>query len=277
MFRRTRILLFILVAAAILPAMAVIRLYLKDGTYQLAREYQVKEDRVRYFSSEREEWEEIPLELIDLARTKKETVDKEAAAVQEIKEEAEEDKALNDAAKEITLVPGAPGVYYLRGEKLEPIKVADSKIVNDKKRAALKILSPVPMVAGRETVEIDGDNAATRVADRRPEFYFRLADEERFGIFKLTQTKKNSRIVETIQIAPVTKELIEQFDEVDCFKKQGGDLLFKIWPQKDLEPGEYALIEHTDGKLNLQVWDFGVGEGTPPPPEKKRSIFPKKN
>jgi hypothetical protein len=50
-------------------------------------------------------------------------------------------------------------------------------------------------------------------------------------------------------------------------------MLFKIWPEKDLEPGEYALIEHTDAKLSLQVWDFGVGEGTPAPPEKKKSIL----
>ena len=67
--------------------------------------------------------------------------------------------------------------------------------------------------------------------------------------------------------------MAESFDEIDSFKKQSGDLLFKIWPEKDLEPGEYALIEHTDGKLNLQVWDFGVGEGTPAPSEKKKSIL----
>jgi hypothetical protein len=32
--------------------------------------------------------------------------------------------------------------------------------------------------------------------------------------------------------------------------------LYKIWPTKPLEPGEYAVMEYTDGKVNIQVWDF---------------------
>ena len=51
---------------------ATLRLYLTDGTYQWAREYQVLQDRVRYYSSERDEWEEIPLTMIDLHRTQME-------------------------------------------------------------------------------------------------------------------------------------------------------------------------------------------------------------
>lgn len=268
-----RILIFVLFAVA--ASAAGIRLYLKDGTYQLAREYELKSDRVRYFSTERDEWEEIPLEMIDLDRTKKESAAKQAVVEAEAKADAEEDAALREAAKEVESVPADPGVYYLRGEKLEPIKVAESKVVNDKKRSVLKIIAPIPLINGKQTVELDGDNAAMRVADTRPEFYFRLTNEERFAIVKLTPTQKKSRIVETVEKSQVIEEIQEQFNEIATFKKQVGDLLFKIWPEKDLEPGEYALVEHTDGKLNLQVWDFGVGEGTPPP-KPKRSLNPLK-
>jgi len=271
MFRGICILLLLPLAAFC----ATIKLYLKDGTYQLAREYQVKQDRVRFLSAERDEWEEIPLEMIDLDRTKKEVADRAAVVEKETKEDAEEEAALREAAKEIERIPQENGVYYIHDEKLEPVKVGESKIVNDKKRTALKILTPMPVVNGRQTIELDSENASLRVADTRPEFYFRLSEDERFGIIKLTQTKKNSRIVETVDVQPVVKEITEHFDEIDCFKKQVGDMLFKIWPEKDLEPGEYAVIEHTEGKMNPQVWDFGVGVGTPPPPEKKKSILEK--
>jgi len=271
MLRRVLILLLFAMAAF----GATIKLYLKDGSYQLAREYEVKQDRVRYFSTERDEWEEIPLDMIDLARTKKESTDREATIKAEAKAEAEEDAALRAAAKEVDSVPETPGVYYVRGDKLQAVKVAESKIVNDKKRSVLKVLSPVPLIAGKETVELDGDNAAMRVDDTRPEFYFRLSNEERFALVKLTPTRKNSRIVEIVEKLQVTSEVNERFEEVATFKRQVGDLLFKIWPEKDLEPGEYALVEHTEGKINLQVWDFGVGAGTPPPPP-SRSLNPLK-
>jgi hypothetical protein len=262
----SRIVVFLLFAAAAFGA--TFKLYLKDGTYQLTSQYEVKTDRVRYYSTEREEWEEIPLELVDLDRTKKEIAEHDAEVKADRKAQAEEDAALDEAVKEVEEVPKADGVYYIHNGKLEPVKQAESKLVSDKKRTVLQILSPLPTITGRRTVELDGEASEMRIAEKRPEFYIRLSQDERFGIIKLTPkqgtNKTKFRVVETIEVIPMTKEIQEKHDDVPTFRKQEGDALFKIWPEHDLDAGEYALVEYTENKVNMQVWDFGIGPAASP-------------
>ncbi len=253
---RYRLCVFLLFAAAAFGA--TFKLYLKDGGYQLTNQYEVKTDRVRFYSTEREEWEEIPLDLVDLDRTKKEIAEHEAEVKADRKAQAEEDTALAEAAKEVEEVPKADGVYYIHSGKLDPVKEAESKLVSDKKRTVLQVLSPLPAITGRRTVELDGENSELRIGEKRPEFYIRLSQDERFGIIKLGR-KKGYRVVETVEVIPLTKEIQEKHDDVPTFRKQDGDALFKIWPEHDLDPGEYALVEYTENKLNMQVWDFGIG------------------
>ena len=57
---------------------------------------------------------------------------------------------------------------------------------------------------------------------------------------------------------PVSNEIVEETDIVETFKQQIAEGLYKIWPTKPLEPGEYAVIEYTEGKGNVQVWDFSI-------------------
>ena len=41
------------------------KLVLKDGNFQLVRSYERNGERVRYFSVERNDWEEIPAAMVD--------------------------------------------------------------------------------------------------------------------------------------------------------------------------------------------------------------------
>jgi hypothetical protein len=245
------------------------RLYLKDGTFQQVREYQVLDDRVRYYSTERGEWEEIPKEMVDIDRSKKEYSERKATIEADAKAQAEEDAAIRAAAKEVQSVPDEPGAYWIHDDKFEPLKLADSKVVNNKGRSILKVLSPVPLVPGKSTVELDGLASTMRIADTRPEFYFRLSDIQAIAIVKLTP-KKGNRLVENVSILPVSNEMMEDRQIIPTFKKSTGELLFKIWPEKTLEPGEYALIQYVEGEVKLQVWDFAIVGQVPDLPAKKK-------
>jgi hypothetical protein len=257
----------LLLFGAVLVLGDTFKLYLKEGGYHVVREYSVQGDRVRYFSTERGEWEEIPKELVDLAHTEAERKARSDAEAHEAKEEAAEDKAERDLRKEIASVPKEPGAYFNTGSKIETIPPSDYQIITNKKRRTLQILSPVPLVPGKASVVIKGEHASFSVSDDKPNFYLRLEKQQRFGIIKLTP-KKDLRVVENVSIAPVVKQATEERKQIETFEQDLGNSLFKVWPEKPLEPGEYALIEYeseedsevTDVKtdITLLLWAFAV-------------------
>jgi hypothetical protein len=59
-----------------------------------------------------------------------------------------------------------------------------------------------------------------------------------------------------VTIVPVTKETIEEQKEVEVFRQQLAPAVYKIWPVEPLEPGEYAVVQFTQDRMNVQVWDF---------------------
>jgi len=143
------------------------------------------------------------------------------------------------------------------GGQVNTLKQAEVKTVNNKRRSILKAVSPIPVVAGKSTVELDGLKSAFTVQAERPDFYFRLAEQERFGIVRMKPAKA-SRIVQILNLVPVSNEVVEETDIVETFRQQLGEGLYKIWPTKPLAPGEYAVVEYTEGKGNIQVWDFSL-------------------
>jgi hypothetical protein len=237
---------------------ANIKLYLKDGGYHLVREYQVQTDRVHFYSVEREEWEDIPLDMVDIKRTESEAAARKATIEHDTKvldEEAALERAMQ---KEILKIPQDPGVYWLQDDKAKPLKLAESVVHSDKKREVLKVLSPVPIISGKAVLEIEGAHSQNVFTNPEQEFYIQLSETQRFGMCKLTP-KASVRIVENLIYMPVTKEVEEEPAIVDIFRQQmTKDGLYKIWPKEKLAPGEYAVIEYTAGKVNIQVWDFAV-------------------
>jgi hypothetical protein len=252
--------LTILFLSALLLLGETFKLYLKDGGYHMTREYTREGDRVRYFSTERGEWEEIPVELVDLAKTEAERKAKSVAEAQDTRALDEEEKAVRAQQKEVSSIPIEPGAYFMRGKTVDTLALADYQVITSKKRQALKLLSPVPLVPGKAVVVIKGDRSKFAVGDERPEFYFRRDKEERFTIVKVTPTKKNTRIVESLTIAPVVNQASEERKEIPVFQQDMGNGLFKVWPEKPLEPGEYAMVQFGNGDdpsaIDLLVWDF---------------------
>ena len=252
-------------ALCTLACAANFKLYFKDGSDQLVREYKIENDRLNYYSVDRDEWEEVPLSIVDLDKTKSEIKQRADDARADAAAQDAEDKAERAARKEVSSVPSEPGVYLIEEQdqgppKLTPMKVGESKLVDNKSRTLLKVITRVPL-NGKATLELDGAHAKQGTANREPQFYFRLSEDERFGIVRLSEHKGN-RVVEKVSTEPVGNEVTQTPDLVEIFRQQVADGLFKIWPQKPLDPGEYAVVEYTEDKINMQVWDFFIAPGT---------------
>jgi len=237
---------------------ANLKLYLKDGSFHLIKEYQVQQDRVRFYSVERSQWEEIPLDLVDLKRTKAEESERKSELEKEAKILSEEDRVEREIQQEVLKIPQDPGVYWLEGNEAKILRRADSSVHTSKGRSLLTKLTPIPVVSGKGTVELDQRHSLNIFTNPEQEFYIQLTNPERFGIAKV-KTRGEVRIVENLTFVPVTKEVMEEPEMVEIFQKQlTEDGLYKIWPKEPLMPGEYAVIEYTPGKLSILVWDFAV-------------------
>jgi hypothetical protein len=253
--RRT-IAIFLATACSLLGAN--IRLYLKDGGFQMVKEYKVEGDRIRYYSTERSDWEEMPVALVDLKKTEDEAASRKEKIDRQAKELTEEEEAARELQKEILKIPQDPGVYRLDGDQLQIFKLADAVAHNNKGRSILKAMSPVPMVPGKATIEIPEEHSTMILKDPRPEFYIQLSLQDSFAIVKLTP-KGGVRVVERLRIEPVVNVITEERDALEIFSKQLTENgLYKIWPQEALAKGEYAVVEYEEGKSDPRVWDFRI-------------------
>jgi flagellar motor protein MotB len=166
------------------------RLILKDGTYQIVREYQIVGDRVRYISVERSgEWEELPVDLVDWEATRKwerdhaaETVEAPSPAMKEAEEidkeeaaEREEQKArMPEVAKGLEL-PDEDGVFALDTFEGTPelVELLPTEMTaNAKTKHGLSTLNP--LAGAKASLELDGAHAKVHLHVNDPAIYLSL-------------------------------------------------------------------------------------------------------
>ncbi len=251
---------------------AGIKLFLKDGTYQLVSSYEVQGDRVRYYSLERSDWEEIPAALVDLETTKR--------TAQEVQVEKKKQlEAAHDLATErfekppetgfqvapgVHLPPGE-GIYALDGARVIHLLQTSGEVVTDKKRAALLLAMPLPVMKSRSYVILHGAQAAVRVPGPQPAFYVQSADSlgAKVALIPL-KSGKEARVVEKLEARQtiVRSKATESRTSIPLERIQVAAQIYKLTPAKPLSPGEYAFGELMEDKLNLEVWDFGIDKPT---------------
>jgi hypothetical protein len=305
------VLLGMLLSVAFVPASAqslAKRLILKDGSYQLASKYEIKGDRVRYFSAERGEWEEIPKNLIDWDATDKYEQGRlqgtpSPEAVQLDKELDAEMKA--EEARSPTVAPGLRlppegGIFLLdtfqNQPQLDELQQTGGELNKNMKSNILRAAIN-PLASAKQTIELPGTRAKIQSHTGVPAIYVNidvqgasggttgaagepppLPPSERFKIVR-AEVKNGKRIAGGIKIAPYGKvKADERFVPAIVQELSGGWV--KVSPKEPLTTGEYAIAEMLGKEgMNLYVWDFGVNPTAPanafswkadkPAPEKK--------
>jgi hypothetical protein len=260
------------------------KLMLKDGTFQLVRSYERKGDRVRYYSVERSQWEEIPAALVDWdATTKAEAAEKseEEAFAKKVhtQEEANRIETVMDVDASLQVAPGVflppgEGMFVIDGKHVSHMEQAGAEIRSDKKQFLKQVLSPIPIVPGKRIIDIPGPRAKMRVGATNVEFYLREAPPDPDRVSAIEQSsrpgesgpevelvratvKGNKRLLEVIKTY-FGEQVEEKRNSMSLQRWEIARTVYRFTLGEPLPPGEYALAEILPDGLNLFVWDFGV-------------------
>jgi len=250
---------------------------LKDGSFQLVREYEVDGERVRYFSIDQRDWEEIPAALVDWDATKKSASDesaRKAALIAKVRaaEVARRADAMDvDASIEIApkvFLPPGDGLFEFDGKAIYPLTQAEADMKFSKTQMLKQVLIPVPIIPTRHSISLRGARAKFRLKSTQTEFYMRTADGR----------EPELELVHA-QVHGGDRE-IEKVDQLMGQQHASGATLpiarwliahgvYRFTLGQTIEPGEYALIEIVQTEnMSLYVWDFGVDRANSGAPSK---------
>lgn len=258
------------------------RLILTDGSYQLATKWEMKGDRVRYFSAERGEWEEVPKSMVDWAATDKYEKDREHGVPLPGAAELDKDLASQEQGEEARRPEVAPGLHlpdeggvllldtFESQPQLVELQQTGSQI-NPNRKGNIFRASINPLAKDKQTIEIPGRHAQVQAHVAVPAIYVRVESDstaasrgqssdpwDRFRIVRLEESKQDKRVVGDIKVAIYGKAKQEQkLVATSAVGLAGGWV--KITPSVELTQGEYAVVEMLgDEGINGDVWDFGV-------------------
>jgi hypothetical protein len=263
------------------------RLILKDGSYQLATKWEVKGGRVRYYSAERDDWEEVPDALVDWDATAKYEKDRattpppEAVALD--KELAAERQAEDAKTPQV-----APGLHlpfdssvmlldtFNNQPQLNELDQQGGALDQDDKPSVLRSTID-PLGSRKQNIEIEGLHARVQSHVTSPAIYVNLnqasdgnipqaqqAEQpgDRFHIVR-AQEKHNKRVVGVVKMSPLGKVSQEE-SAVPTTSERLTSGWIKMTPTAALPAGEYAVVEMlSKDQINAYVWDFGVNPEAP--------------
>jgi len=250
------------------------KLVLKDGSFQLVREYEIQGDRVRYYSIDSGSWEAMPSDLVDWDATKKleaEERQRDGAMVQKAHtQEAERTLAPLDIDASLEVAPGVflpPGanLFVFDGTSVLSVPQAETSSKVSKGRLLEQVMVPIPIIPSRQDVSIQGARAKFRLHNPQPEFYMRTADSREPNL-ELIRVKPHgdSRLIEHVDALFGEKQEVR--DSLPLQKWTVAQGVYRFTLGQALAPGEYALAQTLEEEgMSLYVWDFGVdmSPGTP--------------
>lgn len=243
------------------------KLMLTDGSFQLVREYKIEGNRVRYYSIDSSQWEQIPLAMVDWEATKKveaEQANVDAALVAKVhRQEAARVAVAQDIDASLEVAPGVflpPGdfLFVYDGRAVLPLPQAETDSKLSKGHFIEQVMVPIPIIPTRHSISIAGAHAKLRIRNVRPEFYIRVSDGRQPELVLIrAKAHGDARHVENLD-----QIFGEQEEKRDAVPMQAWDIakgVYRFTLGQELASGEYAIAEMVkDEGAGLYVWDFGV-------------------
>jgi hypothetical protein len=262
------------------------KLVLKDGNFQMVRSYERHGERVKYFSVERNDWEEIPAAMVDWEATEKARASDEkaeAALVKRVQAQEQAQKVVSvvdvDASLPVgqgAFLPSGEGMFVVAGKSITRLEQVGAQTRRDKKRALEQVISPVPIIPSKHNVELPGAKAKIRVntVSGLPEFYLREVAPDPDNPTTVWQSSRQGLDGPEVELVRATvkgnvrrlkalrslmgQQISAESTTIAIQRWEIAKGVYRFTVSEPLPPGEYALAEILPDGMNVFVWDFGV-------------------